>query len=185
MSKFKTIINPPTKLDKGDYVIDKPSFLEQVQENAAKKPKTGLTGTYYLRAIVDSIAAKYSPGVMTAYVIKSHLYEGRPFKTDEDVNNIILEALTKDYPAIFPLYLDNKIKTRPAGTKMVYYVDSGLSNAKEIFYANGFSEEQVAEKGKTFKVDDKGNSKLATDAEVDKINSATLISEEKGLKTKY
>ena len=140
MSKFKTVTEVPETLQKGDYLIDKPSFLEQVQEHAAKKPKNGLTGHYYLRMIADSIAAKYAPNNMTAYSFKAHLYEGRPFKTDEDVNVIMLEALTNDFPEIFRHYLDNKIRTRPSGTTMVYYVDSGLSNANDLFYANGLSE---------------------------------------------
>lgn len=140
MSKFKVVTEAPETLEKGEYVIDKPSFLEQVRENSAKKPKNGLTGSYYLRMIADAIAAKYAPGVMTAFSFKAHLYEGRPFTTDEDVDKILLEALTNDFPAIFTHYLDNKIKTRPSGTTMIYYVDSGLNNAKDIFYANGLSE---------------------------------------------
>lgn len=140
MSKFLVVKEIPKELNEGEFAIDKPSFITQVREHSAKKPKNGLTGAYYLRMIIDSIAYEYAPGEMTAYSIKVHNYEGRPFSSDEDINNIIVEALKSDYPNVFQYYLDRKIKSRPSKTSLIYYVDSGIKNQYEIFYKNGLSE---------------------------------------------
>ncbi len=142
MSKFVVVKEAPKELKKGEYLIDKPSFVEQIALHSAKKPRNGLTGSHYIRMVTDSIGQAYDPENMTAYVVKAHLYEGRPFTSDEDMNNIMVEALRADYPAVFPKYLETKIRNRPAKTERVIYVDSGIAGQYEIFYRNGFSEEK-------------------------------------------
>lgn len=154
MSKFIVVKEAPTELKKGEYVIDKPSFLPEIALHKAKKPRNGLTGNHYIRNVVDSIAQAYDPENMTSFSIKAHNYEGRKFSTDEDFNTIICEALHTDYPAVFAKYLDVKIRTRPSGTNLIYYVDSGIKNQYEIFYKNGLSEveKEKVEKPKSDKV---------------------------------
>ena len=142
MSKFKVVETAPAELNKGEYVINKPSFMEQIALHGTKKPRNGLTGSHYIRMVIDSIAQAYDPENMTAYSVKAHNYDGRPFTTDEDMNSIVVEMLINDYPAVFGKYLDNKIKSRPSGTSMVYYVDSGIPNQLELFYKNGLSEDK-------------------------------------------
>lgn len=142
MSKFIVVKEAPKDLKKGEYVIDTPSFLEQIALHRAKKPRNGLTGSHYIRMVVDSIAQRYNPEQMTAYSVKAHNYEGRPFTTDEQFNDIIVEALRNDCPSVFPKYLDVKIRTRPSGTEKVIYVDSDIAGQYEIFYSNGLSEEK-------------------------------------------
>jgi hypothetical protein len=140
MSKFVVVKEAPKDLKKGEYVIDKPSFLPQIDLHKTKKPRNGLTGLHYIRMVTDSIAQAYDPENMTAYSIKSHNYEGRAFSSDEEFNSILVEAFKQDYPAVFPKYLEVKVRNRPAGTTLVYYVDSGIKGALEIFYKNGLSE---------------------------------------------
>ena len=154
MSKFVVVKEAPKELNEGEYLIDKPSFLEQIVQHKSKKSRNGVTGAHYLRIITDSIGQKYDPENMTAYSIKAQQYEGLPFSTDEDINNILLQALTKDYPAVFPKYLETKIKNRPTNTKLVIYVNSGIKNQYEIFYRNGLSEveKQKPEQKKSDKV---------------------------------
>lgn len=154
MSKFIVVKEAPTDLKKGEYVIDKPSFLPEISLHKTKKPRNGLTGNHYIRNVVDSIAQVYDPENMTSFSIKAHNYEGRQFSTDEDFNAIICEALQADYPAVFAKYLDVKIRTRPSGTSLIYYVDSCIKNQYEIFYKNGLSEveKQKDEKPKSDKV---------------------------------
>lgn len=143
MSKFVVVKEAPKELKKGEYLIDKPSFLEQIALHRAKKPRNGLTGSHYIRMVTDSISQAYDPENMTAYSIKAHNYEGRPFSTDEEFNEIIVEALRADYPAVFPKYLEVKVRNRPAKTERVIYVDSDIAGQYEIFYRNGLSEEKV------------------------------------------
>jgi hypothetical protein len=140
MSKFVVVKEAPKDLKKGEYLIDKPSFIEQIALHSAKKPRNGLTGSHYLRMITDSIAQAYDPENMSAYSIKAHLYEGRKFSSDSEMNDIIVEALKNNYPAIFSKYLEKKIRNRPAKTELVIYVDSQISGQYELFYQNGLSE---------------------------------------------
>jgi hypothetical protein len=140
MAKFIVVKEAPTELKKGEYVIDKPNFLKEIEMHKTKNPKNGLTGSFQLRMILDSIAQNYDPENMTAYSVKVHKFEGRPFTDNESLNNIVVEMLQADYPAIFPKYLENKIKNRPSKTELVYYVDSGIKGAYEIFYRNGFDD---------------------------------------------
>lgn len=178
MSKFKVVSEAPAELNKGEYLIDKPSFLPQIELHKAKKPRNGLTGSHYIRMVVDSIAQAYDPENMTAYSVKAHNYEGRPLTSDETMNNIIIEALRADYPAVFPKYLDTKIRTRPSGTTLVVYVDSDIANQYELFYKNGLSEVDgvKAVKGNTLKDDGTGNFRKATDEEVDALNAMKTVS---------
>lgn len=140
MSKFMVVEEAPQELADGEYVIDQPNFLAEIAQHKTKVPRNGLTGAFHLRMILDSIAQNYDPENMTAYSVKVHFYEGRPFSTDQELNSILLEMLQKDCPKLFTKYLDKKIRTRPKGTELVYYVNSGLAGAAEVFYANGFSE---------------------------------------------
>lgn len=143
MSKFVVVKEAPKDLKKGEYLIDTPSFVPQIALHSSKKPRNGLTGSHYIRMVVDSIAQTYNPEEMTAYSIKAHNYEGRKFETDEDFNAIIVEALRNDCPSVFPKYLETKIRNRPSGTERVIYVDSDIAGQYEIFYKNGLSEEKV------------------------------------------
>jgi acyl-CoA hydrolase len=145
MSKFTVVTEAPQGLSKNEYVIDKTNFFEEIALHKTKTPRNGLTGAFHLRMILDSIAQNYDPENMTAYSCKVHHYEGRPFSSDEELNTVLVEMLQRDCPAVFSKYLDKKIKTRPKGIDTVYYVDSGLANAVEIFYQNGFSNLEKAE----------------------------------------
>jgi hypothetical protein len=140
MSKFIIVSKKPETLKKGEYLIDKPSFLEEIALHRHKAPKNGLTGNFHLRMIMDSIAQKYDPENMTAYSVRVHNFEGRPFSSDEELNSIIIEMLKSDYPAIFSKYIDYKIKNRPKNTELIICVDSGIKEIYEIFYSNGLSE---------------------------------------------
>jgi hypothetical protein len=157
MSKFTVVKEAPKDLKKGEYLIDKPSFLTQIKLHNSKKPRNGLTGSHYIRMIIDSIAQAYDPENMTAYSIKAHKYEGRPFNSDEDMDAIIVDALKQDCPSVFTKYLDVKVRTRPSGTSHVFYVDSKIPFQYETFYKNGLSEtendaKETIEKKKSDKV---------------------------------
>ena len=152
MSKFIVVSQKPETLKEGEYLIDQPSFLDEIALHRHKAPRNGLTGSFHLRMILDSIAQKYDPQNMTAYSARVHNFEGRPFSSDEELNSIIVEMLATDYPAVFSKYLDLKIKSRPKGTELVVYVDSDIQNQYEIFYSNGLSEFKEVKKPKSDRV---------------------------------
>jgi len=154
MSKFVVVKEAPAELKKGEYLVDTPSFLPQIAFHKTKVPRNGLTGSHYIRNIVDSIAQAYDPENMTEFSVKAHLYEGRAFSSPEEMNSIVLEMLRNDYPAVFAKYLDNKIRNRPSKTELVIYVDSNIKGQYEIFYKNGLSEveKETTQKTKSDKV---------------------------------
>jgi len=145
MAKFLIVKNKPEELKKGEYVIDAPSFMEEIVSNKTKAPKNGLTGAYHLRVIADTIAQNYDPENMNGFSVKVHSYEGRPFATDEDLNTIVVEMLKESCPSVFLKYVDKKIRNRPFGTNLVYYVDSNLKGAYELFYKHGLSDAREVE----------------------------------------
>lgn len=140
MAKFLVVKEKPEDLKKGEYVIDAPSFLDEIKQNKTKAPKNGLTGTYHLRVISDTIAQNYDPENMTGFSVKVHPYEGRPYSSDEELNTIVVEMLRESRPDIFLKYIDKKIRTRPFGTNLVYYVDSDVKGAYTLFYQHGLSD---------------------------------------------
>lgn len=148
MSKFVVVKEAPATVKTGEHVIDKPSFLREINLHKAKKPRNGLTGSHYIRMVMDSIAQAYDPEGMTAYSVKAHKYEGLKFETDEEFNDIIVRALKEDCPSVFPKYLDVKIRTRPAGIEKIIYVNSDIAGQYEIFQRNGLSEEKQEQKAK-------------------------------------
>lgn len=154
MAKFIVTSERPEELSEGTYVIDKPSFVEEIKLHMSKAPKNGLTGNFHLRMILDSIAQKYDPQEMTSYSVRVNNFEGRPFSSNEELNNIVVEMLQADYPKIFSKYLDTKIKTRPKNTNTIIYIDSKIKNQYEIFYQNGLAEvePEKQEKAKSNKI---------------------------------
>lgn len=145
MAKFVVVKEAPTEVNKNEYVIDKPSFVSEIELHKRKAGRGGLTGSNHLRMILDSIAQNYDPEKMSAYSARVNLFEGRPYANDSELNDVVCEMLRQDYPAVFAKYLDKKIKSRPKDTQLVYYVDSGISGAEELFIQNGL-DEQVEEK---------------------------------------
>jgi hypothetical protein len=151
MAKFVVVREAPTELNKGDYLIDAPKFLEEIQSQKAKAGRSGLTALNHLRAIIETIAFNYDPLEMNPMKIRTNDFEGVPFSSDEELNTIINKMLRKDYPAVFTKYLDKKIKSRPKDTQTVYYVESDIKNAHETFYQNGIDylkEEKPVKSGK-------------------------------------
>lgn len=118
----------PESLEKGDYVIDVPNFLNEITMHKAKAPKNGMTGSYHLRVIADSIAQKYDSENMSAFSIKPHLFEGRVFTSDAELNSIIVEMMQLCYPKIFAKYIEYSIKNRPNNVKRLIVVRSMIKD---------------------------------------------------------
>jgi hypothetical protein len=134
MAKFVVVKNKPKELKKGEHVIETASFLEEIKANAKNAGRGNLTGVNHLRSIVGSIGAKYDEE-LTAYSVRPYPYEGRHYSSEEDLSKIVVSLLREQYPKIFDKYLDKKIKDRPFGTKLIYYVGDFLETA--AFNANG------------------------------------------------
>lgn len=148
MSKFVVVKEAPKDLKKGEYLIDKPSFVTQIAQHKAKKPRSGLTERMYLDAIMNSIAEAYDAGNTDPHSgrVKYHNYTGILAPLDTDVNEVVLRAIRLDCSHLLGKYLDTKIRQRPAGTQLVIYVDSDIKDQHEIFQRNGLTEQESAKK---------------------------------------
>lgn len=140
MAKFLIVKEKPTDLKKGEYLIDSPSFVEEINLHKTKAAKNGLTGSYHLRMIADSIAQTYDPENMTGFSVKVHNFEGIAYSSAEELNQIVVRMLSESCPGIFLKYVDKKIRSRPHGTNLVYYVDSGVKGAYDLFYKYGLAD---------------------------------------------
>lgn len=134
--KFVVLKEEPKDLVKDSLVIKEPDFLDEIKENKQREPRGGHTSPTHLRYIVGSIGARYDQE-LSAYTIKPHLFEGRKYSSDEELSKIIVEMLRTQYPKIFQSYVDYKIKSRPAGIKLIYFI--GDHKDTKPFLTNGLS----------------------------------------------
>lgn len=128
MSKYVVVKEAPEKLEKGEIVINPPTFVEQINENVRKAPRQNLTAINHLREILQSIAVKYDPDMN---VMKFRLvnYEGVPYANVGELSAIVTRILRNEYPAVFDRYLDYELKNRPLGTKLIYYTGDFITTA--------------------------------------------------------
>lgn len=134
MAKFTIVKSAPEKLEKGEIVINPPTFLEQIQENVRKAPRNQQTAINHMREILQSIAVKYDPE-MNVMKFKLVNYEGVPYANNEELALIILRILKTEYPIVLDKYLEHELKNRPINTKLVYY--TGDFNSTGPFYKAG------------------------------------------------
>jgi len=144
MSKFVIVKEAPADLKKGEYLIDAPSFIAQIEQHKVKKPRSNLTERMYLDAIMNSIGETYDAGNTDPHSsrVKYHNYTGILATTDQEVNEVILRAIKADCSHLLGKYLDTKIKQRPTGTQLVIFVDSEIKGQYEIFQKNGLVEDK-------------------------------------------
>jgi hypothetical protein len=135
-TKFVVVKEEPKDISKDSMVIKTPDFLEEIKANKQREPRGGYTSPTHLRYIAGSIGARYDQE-LGAYTIKPHLFEGRKYNSDEDLSKIVVEMLRAQYPKVFQSYIDYKIKSRSAATKLIYFV--GDHKETKPFLANGLS----------------------------------------------
>jgi hypothetical protein len=136
MTKFTVVKQVPSEIGAEDYVINGPSFLQEIELNKKKNPRNQLTALFHLRGILDTIYFNYDPD-KTSYSVRTAPFEGRPFNSDEELDKILVDMIGQDDPTLFKKYLDKKIKTRPKSANHIWYVDNGIKGFYEIFYQNG------------------------------------------------
>ena len=136
MAKFVTVDEAPEQLRKDEHVIEMPDFLEEIRLASARNTnKKGQLSPSFLRSIASMIAISYDKEFDPLRQLKAHDYDGVGYENEQELSRIVLSALERDYPAIFDRYLEHKIKNRPFGTKLIYFV--GPHSKSSVFYANG------------------------------------------------
>jgi hypothetical protein len=150
MYKFVQVDQVPAELRKGEFVIAKPTFLDEIKANSSKasRPRTVgpgqtslLTAPNHLRYIVDAIGMRYDKDGTNGWSVKPHEFEGRPYADDLQLSAIVVEMLEKNHPSIFKRYVDGFLTTLPVGTELVYLVNfAGNQEAISALTSRGFTE---------------------------------------------
>lgn len=141
MAKFILVEEAPANLNDGEIVINMPDFVEEIEQSKRFASKLGggrtVTQLFHLKNIVNNISQAYDPeGLDPITAVPYSKYEGIEFKDSKDLSEkVIVKMLNKHCPDIVNKYLDKKIKTRPEGTKTVYFV--GPESHIKVFLENG------------------------------------------------
>lgn len=134
MAKFVVVNKAPATLEKGEVVIGQPTFMEQIEANAAKAPKHKQTALNHLREVINSIGQKYDQE-MNVYKINLTNFNGLAYSSNAELSAIVTRILKQEYPVVFDRYLDHELRNRPLNTKLVYYVGDFASTGP--FYKAG------------------------------------------------
>lgn len=139
MSNFVRVRELPVTLEKGEFSIPAVSFLNFIEANKLKMPKGGLVTTNYLREIISSVGLEYIGEEFdpTREINLVH-FKGRPFASNMDVNNLLIELFEKEYPTMLRKFVEYHIKKRPQGTNMIYY--KGHPKYATVFLEYGIHE---------------------------------------------
>lgn len=134
MVKYVLVKEAPNNLRDGEYLITMPDFLEEIRLSSARNNRK-TTSASQLRSIANLIAINYDKDFDVLRMLKAHDFEGIAFQDDEALSRIVLGMLEATRPEIFDKYIDHKIKTRPFGTKLIYFV--GPHEKTTSFTLNG------------------------------------------------
>ena len=146
MSTYSVVPEAPKNLEAGDYVIYKPTFIDEIAKTRTKRGVNKLTTASSLREIFMLITDKYDKTV-NPYHLKLNKYEGIAYDIDEDLVAVIYRVIRDNNLSLVEAAVEKLIKERPHGTYHVYYVTSDLEGVN-AFIKNGLSPEKTEEKGK-------------------------------------
>jgi len=143
MAKFVMSKERPKDLQEDCIVIDAPSFMDEVIKSAKKKPQSKTMTPNYMREIIAAIADKYADDNFSALTsVNVSPFRGVPCEKDEKTHEAICKILRTSYPAMFDLYIEYYIKSRPHGTKLIYFLGDFTQTSK--FFEHGI--DQIKEK---------------------------------------
>lgn len=145
MAKYVLVNKAPKSVEKDCIVIDKPNFINEIEQCARKKPKSMTMSINYLREIVSTIGLKYGPEDFNPLSsVNVSPYRGIPCKTDEETQGIVVKAFKKSYPDIFAMYIDYQIRHRPKGTKLIYFLgDFAIASTFQAHGIDSLPEKEV------------------------------------------
>jgi|SRR5581483_665890 len=139
MAKFVIVETAPTELRDGEYLIEMPDFIPEIRQASARRTdRKNITTPSYIRSMAQMIAIKYDQTFDPIRHIKAHNYDGLEYASDSDLSAIMNRVLEENYPAIFDRYIEHRLRDRPHGTKLVYFV--GPHQKTGVFYQNGLDQ---------------------------------------------
>jgi hypothetical protein len=136
---FVRVNKAPTELRADEYVINAPDFLDDIKKAPVKRPTTGVVSVNYLRQLVSDIGNKYiGQGFNALTDVNVSNYKGTPCANNEQVHETLLTMFKKTFPKMLNAYVEYHIKSRPSGTRVIYFLGGG--NQVEPFLTQGFDE---------------------------------------------
>jgi len=138
-------------LQKGEYVINEPSFLDEVQLCERKRPRNHVMSINYLREVVAAIGFKYIGDTFNPITdVNVISAKGVPCETVEQSHEIIVKLFKQHFPRIFDAYVEYHVKRRPNGTNLIYFLGSPAQAVE--FIKMGFDEVLEKDLNKSKKV---------------------------------
>lgn len=122
MAKYVRVTEAPETLDKDEYVVRTPDFVQDVAECPRVLPSNGLMTASYLRGFADYLGYKHDDLFPGSGFMSVQEYDGVPFEGKEGAAKIAMKLFRKYYPQIIDAMIDRQLKNRPFGTKLVYFV---------------------------------------------------------------
>jgi len=138
MATFTRVDEAPEKLNKNEFVINKPNFKEELDQTRKRRGTSGLTTASSLRDIFMAITDKYDK-TLNPYGLKLTKYAGRAYSSDEDLVAIIYEIINAFNLDLINAAVDYSIKNRPAYTDTIYYVSKDDLLGSSAFLKNGIN----------------------------------------------
>ena len=163
--RFVRVKTAPEQLQKGEFVIEAPSFLEEVMTCENKRPRNHVMSINYLREVVATIGFKYVGETFNPLTdVNISNYKGTPCEDTKQSHETIVRLFKEFYPRIFDAYVEYHIKRRPNGTNLIYFLGAPV---QAVAFVNlGFEEILEKNLNKTKKIISKTNSNEQTTQDI-------------------
>jgi len=120
---FFTKEKPDRELGKLEYLIEMPTFVEEIFtcKRFEAYSARGLTTAGHLRSILQEIADKYNP-LFNPMIIPVSNYEGIAYKTDKELGAIVTKIIENHSPETILGWIKHRIVVRPKDVRVIYMV---------------------------------------------------------------
>lgn len=136
---FVRVKKVPSELRNDEFVVQSPNFLSEVRDCDKKRPRHGTMSINYLRELIARVGAVYMPETFNPLTdVNVSSYKGTPCASEEETNAILVKIFAQKYPQMLDAFVEHHLKSRPSGTRTVYYLGNGDQSG--IFLKLGLQE---------------------------------------------
>jgi len=128
MIEYERVGTAPEKCKKDEYVINRPTFIEEIRNAKGRSGDKGLTTLGRLRNIFVEIGNKYSEAFSAYSNINLSNFVGLPFKDEKELSKIVCKIVDLQIPDAVDKLIEDQLKTMPNGVNKIYFVADDLQN---------------------------------------------------------
>ena len=137
--QFVRVKEVPVELRKGEYVVEAPTFIDEVRACFHKRPRNNSMSINYLRELVAAVGARYLPEDFNPLTdVNVANFKGTPCTTEGEANEILLKLFKQKYPRALDAFVEHHVKRRPDGTRTIYFLGDGTQAG--VFLKHGLQE---------------------------------------------